>query len=344
MYEDMTYENILQGMLNRVPDDIDKREGSVIYDALAPAAYFLADQYFQFENFVDLVLPDTALGEYLDRAVSAYGINRKQATAAVRKMTTSDPVAIGTRWGINGLVYAVNEALSETEYAVICETSGVVGNQYSGELQAISAVAGVTATLGDIITAGADKESDDAIRARFYEKVHLPATSGNAYHYQQWALEVSGVGAAKVFPLDNGPGTVGILVVDSDMSVSEGLPEKVAAYIETVRPIGATVTVYSPATQNIEISANVQLDGSKSLDDVKTAYASALKEFLKDTVFTSYRVSYAKLGSLLLDIPGVEDFDSLALNGGTGNITIAPKQIPVPGNIDLVEVSAVGLD
>ena len=81
MYEDMTYENILQGMLNRVPDDIDKREGSVIYDALAPAAYFLADQYFQFENFVDLVLPDTALGEYLDRAVSAYGINRKQATA-----------------------------------------------------------------------------------------------------------------------------------------------------------------------------------------------------------------------------------------------------------------------
>ena len=69
MYEDMTYENILQGMLNRVPDDIDKREGSVIYDALAPAAYFLADQYFQLGNFVDLVLPDTALGEYLDRTV-----------------------------------------------------------------------------------------------------------------------------------------------------------------------------------------------------------------------------------------------------------------------------------
>lgn len=100
MYEDMTYENILQGMLNRVPEDIDKREGSVIYDALAPAAYFLADQYFQLENFVDLVLPDTALGEYLDRAVSAYGINRKQATAAVRKNDYTDPVAIGTRWGI----------------------------------------------------------------------------------------------------------------------------------------------------------------------------------------------------------------------------------------------------
>ncbi len=344
MYEDMTYENILQGMLNRVPDDIDKREGSVIYDALAPAAYFLADQYFQLENFVDLVLPDTALGEYLDRAVSAYGIDRKPATAAVRKMTTSDPVAIGTRWGINGLVYVVNEEVTEMEYVVICETSGEIGNQYSGELQALSAVSGVTATLGDIITAGVDEESDDAMRARFYEKVRLPATSGNAYHYQQWALEVSGVGAAKVFPLDNGPGTVGILVVDNDMSVSEGLPEKVAAYIETVRPIGATITVSSPTSQNIEISANVLLDGSKSLDDVKTTYASVLKEFLKDTVFTSYRVSYAKLGSLLLDIPGVEDFDTFVLNGGTGNVIIGEKQIPVPGNVNLVEVRTVGLD
>ena len=177
MYEDMTYENILQGMLNRVPDDIDKREGSVIYDALAPAAYFLADQYFQLENFVDLVLPDTALGEYLDRAVSAYGIDRKPATAAVRKMTTSDPVAIGTRWGINGLVYVVNKEVTEMEYVVICETSGEIGNQYSGELQALSAVSGVIATLGDIITAGVDEESDDAMRARFYEKVRLPATS-----------------------------------------------------------------------------------------------------------------------------------------------------------------------
>ena len=33
MFEDKTYENILQGMLNRVSNDVDKREGSVSYDA-----------------------------------------------------------------------------------------------------------------------------------------------------------------------------------------------------------------------------------------------------------------------------------------------------------------------
>ena len=35
MWENMTYENILNDMLSRVPSNVDKREGSVIYDALA---------------------------------------------------------------------------------------------------------------------------------------------------------------------------------------------------------------------------------------------------------------------------------------------------------------------
>lgn len=344
MYEDMTYENILQGMLNRVPDDIDKREGSVIYDALAPAAYFLADQYFQLGNFVDLVLPDTALGEYLDRTVSAYGIARKPATAAVRKMITSGAVEIGTRWGINSLVYMVNKALTETEYAVICETNGTIGNQYSGEMQALSAVSGITATLGDIITAGTDEENDDAMRARFYEKVRLPATSGNAYHYQQWALEVPGVGAAKVIPLGDGPGTVTILVVDSNKAVSPTLPEKVAEYIETVRPIGATVSVFSPDVLEINIVANVQLDGSESLEEVKQVFKTELTDFLKNLTFSGKRVSYAKIGNVLLDVPGVSDFDTFTINGAIGNIAVGDRQVPVVGTISLTEVSLNGTD
>ena len=32
----MTFETILEQMLSAVPDTVDKREGSIIYDALAP--------------------------------------------------------------------------------------------------------------------------------------------------------------------------------------------------------------------------------------------------------------------------------------------------------------------
>ena len=50
----MTYEELLQAMLDRVPSDVDKREGSVIYDALAPCAYFLAQQDFQIQPLVSI--------------------------------------------------------------------------------------------------------------------------------------------------------------------------------------------------------------------------------------------------------------------------------------------------
>lgn len=340
----MTYEELLQAMLDRVPSDVDKREGSVIYDALAPCAYFLAQQDFQLDNFIDLVFPDTALGEYLNRAAEAYNVSRKPATKAVRKMTTSRSVEISTRWGINNLVYIVKEEESETEYRVECETPGVIGNQYSGAMQPISNIIGISAELGDIITPGADEETDEALRERLYTKIRLPATSGNVYHYQQWALEVSGTGAAKVFPLADGPGTVTVLVVDSDKKISSSLPKTVAEYIETMRPIGATVTVKSPDSVSINIKASVMRNESKTLDDVKKAYKDAVDTFLQETVFTTYRISYAKLGSLLLDIPGVEDFERFLLNGGTGNVMIGETQIPVTGTIELTEVSRIGVN
>lgn len=340
----MTYEEILQEMLSRVPSNVDKREGSIIYDALAPCAYFLAQQNFKQENFIDLVLPDTAIGEYLDKSVAAYGISRKKATAAVRRMATTASVAVGTRWAINSIVYAVISDLGGNVYEAVCETAGEIGNQYSGALDPISNITGITAELTEIITAGTDEETDEALRERFFAKVQLPATSGNAYHYQQWAMEVPGVGNAKVFPLDSGPGTVTVLVVDDDGEISETLPEKVADHIETVRPIGATVTVSSPEALNINVTANILLDGSRTFSEIESDYKSALNAFLHDMIFKSYRVSYAKVSSLLLDIPGVDDYSSFLLNSASVNINVGNKQIPVLGNVVLTEVSELAVD
>lgn len=340
----MAYEEILQGMLDLVPSNVDRREGSVIYDALAPCAYFLAQQNFQLENFIDLVFADTAVGEYLDRAASVFNITRKPATAAVRKMVASAPVVLGTRWGVGNLVYAVTGKLEENEYEATCETVGDIGNQYSGALQPISNISGVTAGLQEIITAGTDEETDESLRERLYIKVRLPATSGNAHHYQQWALSVPGVGAAKVFPLDNGPGTVTVFVVDDGYGIAPALLDTVADYIETMRPIGATVTVSSPEARSINVSADVMLDGSRTVAEVESAFREALEAFLKETIFTTYRISYAKLGSLLLDIPGVTDFDNFLLNSGTGNVGVGDKQIPVIGSVVLSEVSVLGAD
>ena len=45
--DDMSEEAILQRMLSKIPDTIDKREGSIIYDALAPASKELAIIYLE---------------------------------------------------------------------------------------------------------------------------------------------------------------------------------------------------------------------------------------------------------------------------------------------------------
>ena len=338
MFEDMTYENILKDMLSRVTSDVDKREGSVIFDALAPCAYKLAETYFKLNNFIDLVSGDTAVGEYLDRVVADYGIKRKAATYAVRKVETTAPVDIGTRWGLKDTTYVITEKMSDTEYKAKCEQLGSIGNQYSGLLDNIDNVPDATAVLTDIIISGEDEETDDSLRARFYNQIRTPSTSGNADHYRKWAMEVAGCGDAKVLPLWNGNGTVKVLVVDENMAVDEALPAAVAAHIETVRPIGAAVTVESPQEKVISISAGVVLDGSKTLNDVYTSFSKAFSEYLKDIVFKNYSISYARIGSLLLSTDGVADYVNLLVNGGAANITIGEAEVPVAGTIALTEV------
>ena len=79
------YDTILQRMLDTVPTQIDKREGSIIYDALGPAAAELAQMYILLKNNIDLVFADTAVEEYLDRLANQVGLTRNEATYAIKK-------------------------------------------------------------------------------------------------------------------------------------------------------------------------------------------------------------------------------------------------------------------
>ncbi|MDF2608864.1 MAG: phage protein [Lachnospiraceae bacterium] len=338
MFEAFTYEVILEDMLSRVSNDIDKREGSMIYDALAPVAFHIADMYFNLDTFIDLVSGDTAIGPFLDRVATDQGITRKGSTYAVREIVTTGPVAIGTRWGLNDTTYTITELLSTNTYSATCEQIGSIGNIYDGVLENIDNVSGITANLTEVITSGEDTETDDALRARFIDKVRSSGTSGNKYDYRNWALEVPGCGDAKVYPLWDGEGTVKVLVVDENMEIDITLPAKVYTYIETVRPIGAIVTVDNPSSLAINITADINLDGTKTIEDVETAFIASLTEYLRDTVFEVYNVSYAKIGSILLSTAGVEDYSNLLVNGVISNIIISDTEMPICGTVGLTEV------
>lgn len=332
-----TYSEILQGMLNRVPDDVDKREGSIIYDALAPCAFYLMQQQFLLDNYIDLLFIDTAAAEYLDKGAADHNIERKPATSAVRKViTSSDEDVVGTIWGINQLTYTITERTSANNYKAECTTPGKVGNQYYGEMSPISNISGVTCALGDVLLEGTDVESDDALRSRIMEKIKRPATSGNSYQYKQWATEVAGVGAAKIFPLANGPGTVKVVITDSNRSgAGADLVALVADHIEEVRPIGADVSVVSATEKEINVSAGIKLKNGLNLGTVQNMFAEALTNHLKENAFDVSYISVAKVGNLLLNTAGVEDFSNLLINGSSGNQQLQDEEIAVPGTVSL---------
>ena len=83
MFEETTYETILERMKDRVSDSMDKREGSIIHDALAPTAIELQLVYIDLDTVLREVFTDTASREYLARRAEERGMIPHEPTAAV---------------------------------------------------------------------------------------------------------------------------------------------------------------------------------------------------------------------------------------------------------------------
>lgn len=344
MYGEKTYENIMESMLARIGDDMDKREGSIIYDATAAVAYQLAQTYFLLENYLDLVFPDTSAGEFLDRFVSSFHLERKKAVKAVRYGIFDREVPEGFRFSTMGeasLVFAVRDFVKEENgeytYLLECETPGTAGNDSSGSLIPVLYLEGLKrAELGAVKTSGTETESDDSLRERFFAKVMRPSTSGNVYDYYNWAMSCHGVGAAKVFPLSDGPGTVKVVIANEKKEAAEeALIRSVADYIETVRPIGAAVRVLSAAEQAVNVSAKVKLSAGTNLGRAQQEFEKVVEEFMRNHSFTAQEISLARIGNLLMGVSGVEDYLDLTLNGEAANVRLSDEEIAVAGAVRL---------
>lgn len=336
MYEEMTFENLMEEMLGHVREDVDKREGSVIWDATAAVAYSLAEMYFCLANYPDLLLPDTAVGEYLERFAVLFGIERKPAVCAVRQVTAAGHISVGSRWQSEETTYVVTECTADGEYTAVCEQPGTVGNQYSGVLQPIHNKTEITAMLGKIIFPGSDAETDDALRDRLFQKIRRPSIGGNANDYYNWAMSCAGVGAARVFPLAEGPGTVKVVLADeAGRPVETGIAEQTAAYIESVRPVGASVTVVPAQEKQVNVTARIQLAPGALLGTAEAAFEKTANAFLCGKAFRLDYISLARFGNLLLDVEGIEDYAELRINGTAENLEIRPEETAVLGTVRL---------
>ncbi|NYV63823.1 baseplate J/gp47 family protein [Bacillus sp. Gen3] len=357
MFEHITFQSILQDMLDEVPDDVDKREGSIIYDALAPAAMKLAETYSDLDIILRLTFADTSDGDYLRRRVAEHGVYPDLASKAIRKGIFTDTqsrpmnIPVNSRFRLNDIIYQAISQISDGEYRLESETPGVVGNQEYGDLLPVESIDGLgRAILSDVLIPGEDEESDESLYAKFVESLIDHPFGGNRADYRKKIMDIQGVGGVQLYRTPNGGGTVKAVIIDSTFNVpNKELVDSVQNAIDPIEvtgegfgtaPIGHKVVIEAVQSVNVDFSTTLVLN-ELTVGQVEPLVISVFEKYLEEIrkewkKGESLVLRISHLESRILAIDGVQDILNTTLNGNPGNI-ILPREIPVKGSVIINE-------
>ncbi|MDE6817265.1 MAG: baseplate J/gp47 family protein [Lachnospiraceae bacterium] len=207
MFEDTTYEVVLQRMLDRVSDRLDKREGSLIWDTHSPTAIEFQILYMALDDVVREAYGDTATRKYLILRCKERGIAPYESTKAILRGEFEPPDidVSGKRFNIEEMNYRVLDKLSDGVYTVQCETAGTIGNRYLGRMIPIEYIRGLeSAELVEVLIPGEDEEETEALRQRYFDSFDRKAFGGNVQDYLEKVNAIPGVGSSKVTRVWNG--------------------------------------------------------------------------------------------------------------------------------------------
>lgn len=317
-----TRDVIRERMLSLLSDRYDKLPGSWIWEIYQSAAIEFENEQLAIEDGLDQAFAGTADLENLKvMAFEDRGIVYRDATFATTTLTVrgveNAVVLEGDLFANELLQYEAIETVTidstlTANVKVKCTTAGSVGNTPVGTIiyfpKSLNGVNSVT-NLQAVID-GYDEEGRTSLLERYYLEVRYPATSGNSNHYIQWALSITGVGKVKIKPLWNGNGTVKVVLLDSNsLPASQALITKVAEYIETQRPIGASVTVVAPDEFVINIGCKISLKSDYDVEQVKITIQDNINKYFKETSFVDQTIYYAKVGSIIFNTEGVNNID-----------------------------------
>lgn len=359
MFEVVTYEKIMERMLARIPNSLDKREGSVIWDALAPAAMELESMYFVLQDFIKETFGDTASRENLIRRASERGISPYKASKAVLKGIFDIEIPLGSRFSLEELNYTAvkfiqhNTATNLYEYELECESSGRVGNAKTGKIIPIDYIISLgRAEITELLIPARDEEETEALRKRYFDSFNMKAYGGNISDYKLKVHEIEGVGAVKVTPVWNGGGTVLLTILDGDFNqASQTLIKKVQDIIDPtkdaqglgVAPIGHIVTVQGTTNVPVNITTTISFEPNFTWALVKLKVEEVIKNYLlelrknwslkNEKVSNNLVVRVSRIEAKILDINGILDIQNTTINGSSNNLQLTEFQIPVWGGI-----------
>ena len=361
--EDHTFEKIMERALaNDRLVNVDKREGSIAYDAIAPVALELANLYAILDIMDEQSTLLTATGSNLDRKCYDYGITRTGATKAFRiasfkkykmdsngqyvldengkKILVDMTIPDGSRFTTpaDSSITYVYAGYRSGKPVIQCEQTGSAGNRHIGTILPLTPINGlaVAEIVGTLVPAE-DAEIDEALRQRTINHVNYPAFGGNIPDYIEKTNAIEGVGETKVFPAWRNNGSVLLSIVDSD---KEPVSSDFIAYVKSIidpddnsgggtgtAPIGHYVTVTTPVRFSIDVDIDVMVEGN----DVDSVYFD-VQQIIDDYIteirkkwsqdVTLYVLRARIIERILANIPRIINVTEVLLNGEDADITI----------------------
>lgn len=349
-----TYDYILTEALSKVPDNVDKREGSIIRDALSPCCYEAAKHILYLADIIEQTYIETANGLWLDGRVIEGGITRDPATYAkklgVFKTQLDEPcqISIGQSFSTVGdtiLNYTAVQVYTNEDgdvvpgsYIMQCNTVGSVGNSYIGRIVPNDYIEKLaSAEITTLLYPGEEEESDDSLRERFLANLMKTAFGGNIAQYRQWAKEIPGIGGVQVYPVWAGGGTVKLSIIDTDYnSCSSEFCQTILEKFDPensggetglglgIAPIGHKVSVSTPLPRTINVSGKITLLPGYKLETLLPQIKLALENYLlslreawensDDENNYSVTVYLGRINFTILNVKGVSSAYELKLN------------------------------
>jgi uncharacterized phage protein gp47/JayE len=349
-----TYDYILTEALSKVPDNVDKREGSIIRDALSPCCYEAAKHILYLADIIEQTYIETANGLWLDGRVIEGGVTRDPATYAkklgVFKTQLDEPcqISIGQSFSTVGdtiLNYTAVQVYTNEDgdvvpgsYIMQCNTVGSVGNSYIGRIVPNNYIEKLaSAEITTLLYPGEEEESDDSLRERFLANLMKTAFGGNIAQYRQWAKEIPGIGGVQVYPVWAGGGTVKLSIIDTDYnSCSSEFCQTILEKFDPensggetglglgIAPIGHKVTVSTPLPRTINVSGKITLLPGYKLETLMPDIKATLENYLlslreawensDDENNYSVTVYLGRINFAILNVKGVSSAYELKLN------------------------------
>jgi Uncharacterized homolog of phage Mu protein gp47 len=349
MYENLTYEVLLERMLARVGTDVDKSEGSLIFNALAPEAWELTQAYIAIEHVYDTTFADTAPREELIRRGKERGLEPDPATYAILKAVFNIDIEIGKRFSLDDLNYIVTEKIDTGIYKIQCETAGTAGNKKFGTLTPIEFIDGLeNADITELLIPAKDEEETEAYRTKYFASFNSQAFGGNKADYIEKTESLQGVGRAKYYRATANRSFITIQIINSEYAVpSTELINLVQTTLdptqnqgagEGLAPIGHVVKVEGVVAQIINIASSFTLKAGYVWNDIANNVNTCLDNYFIELAkewadLNNIIIRISQIEAKLLSVVGIEDIANTSINGSQTNLTLDSNAIPVRGNI-----------